>query len=189
MTIKKKLNIALVGCVLSTEVAYDSITKIRNPDINLKLLITKKKSKFNSDFVNLSKKAKRDNIPVIYKEDISSPKDELKLLKKFDIDLIFVVGWSFLIKEPVLSEYRKKIIGFHPTSLPKNRGRHPIVWSLALGLKETASTFFLITEKADDGDILEQKKIRIDKNDNAKSLYKKILSVMPLQITKISENF
>lgn len=189
MTIKKKLNIALIGCVWSTDTAYDSISNIRNSNINLKLLITKKKSKFNSDFVNLSKKAKKDNIPVFYKENITSPQDELKLLKKFDIDLIFVIGWSFLIKEPVLSEYKKRIVGFHPTNLPKNRGRHPIVWSLALGLKETASTFFLITEKADEGDILEQKKIKIGINDNAQSLYKKILAVMPSQIIKISTNF
>ena len=34
------------------------------------------------------------------------------------------------------------VLGFHPSELPKNRGRHPLIWALALGLKKSASTFF-----------------------------------------------
>ncbi len=189
MTGKNKINIALIGCVWSTETAYDALLRIKNPNINLKLLITKKNSKFNSDFVNLTKKSNKDNIPIFYKEEIKSSKEELRILKKFHINLVFVIGWSYLIKEPTLSEFKGRIIGFHPSNLPKNRGRHPIVWSLALGLSETASTFFLINKNIDEGDLIEQKKIKINKNDNAKSLYKKILSVMPLQIQRIANNF
>ena len=43
MTGKNKINIALIGCVWSTETAYDALLRIKNPNINLKLLITKKK--------------------------------------------------------------------------------------------------------------------------------------------------
>ena len=64
MTGKNKINIALIGCVWSTETAYDALLRIKNPNINLKLLITKKNSKFNSDFVNLTKKSNKDNIPI-----------------------------------------------------------------------------------------------------------------------------
>ncbi len=35
------------------------------------------------------------------------------------------------------------VIGCHDTMLPQNRGRHPIIWALALGLKETGQTFLL----------------------------------------------
>jgi len=34
------------------------------------------------------------------------------------------------------------VVGFHPAALPANRGRHPLIWALFLGLKKTASTFF-----------------------------------------------
>ena len=54
------------------------------------------------------------------------------------------------------------IIGFHPAALPRNRGRHPIVWALVLGLEETASTFFFMDKGADTGDILSQEKIKTD---------------------------
>jgi len=48
------------------------------------------------------------------------------------------------------------VIDFHPAALPANRGRHPIIWALVLGLQETASTFFFMDEGADSGDIISQ---------------------------------
>ena len=84
-------------------------------------------------------------------------------------------------------------IGFHPTELPKNRGKHPIIWSLVLGLKKTASTFFVIkNEKVDSGKIVSQKTILISKSENASSLYKKIITTSCNQlgsfIKKIENN-
>lgn len=46
------------------------------------------------------------------------------------------------------------LIGFHPANLPQNRGRHPIIWALFLSLQETASTFFMMDEDTDSGDII-----------------------------------
>ena len=48
------------------------------------------------------------------------------------------------------------VVGYHPAKLPQNRGRHPIIWSLALGLKHSASTFFFIQNGVDNGDIISQ---------------------------------
>ena len=55
----------------------------------------------------------------------------------------------------------------------KTEGRHPIIWALVLGLKETASTFFYMDEDADSGDILSQQKIEILDEDDATTLYDK----------------
>ena len=52
-------------------------------------------------------------------------------------------------------------MGYHPAELPYNRGRHPIIWALALGLKSTASTFFYMKEGADDGDIISQEIVKL----------------------------
>lgn len=67
------------------------------------------------------------------------------------------------------------VIGFHPAALPNNRGRHPIIWALALGLNETASTFFKMDEGADTGDIVSQVKIPICESDYAADLYENIM--------------
>jgi len=66
------------------------------------------------------------------------------------------------------------VVGFHPAALPANRGRHPLIWALVLGLEETASTFFFMDQGADSGDILSQRSIRISGDDDAGTLYGKI---------------
>jgi methionyl-tRNA formyltransferase len=77
------------------------------------------------------------------------------------------------------------VLGYHPAALPQNRGRHPIVWALALGLQKTASTFFFLDEGADSGDILSQSEVPIGANDDAGVLYSKLTKVALCQI----ENF
>jgi methionyl-tRNA formyltransferase len=74
------------------------------------------------------------------------------------------------------------IIGYHPTALPANRGRHPLIWALALGLKETASSFFFMDEGADSGDILSQEPVAISPTDDAGSLYQRITTTAMSQI-------
>lgn len=53
--------------------------------------------------------------------------------------MIFCFGWSRLIKPPLLELPPMGVVGFHPAALPKNRGRHPLIRALVLGLRETAS--------------------------------------------------
>ncbi|HTE46552.1 MAG TPA: formyltransferase family protein [Gemmatimonadaceae bacterium] len=89
-------------------------------------------------------------------------------------DVIFCFGWSRLLKQRLLQLAPLGVVGFHPTLLPSNRGRHPLIWALALGLTESGSTFFFMGEGADDGDILSQDRVRIDQSDDAGFLYEKI---------------
>lgn len=74
------------------------------------------------------------------------------------------------------------VIGYHPASLPQNRGRHPLIWALVLGLNQSGSTFFFMQEGADDGDILSQKEFEILYEDDAKSLYNKVSKIALNQI-------
>ena len=66
--------------------------------------------------------------------------------------------------------------------LPKNRGKHPIIWSLALGLNETGSTIFLMDKKIDNGRVISQEKIKIRQSDTATSLYLKLANCAKKQI-------
>src|SRR5690606_14558084 len=80
-------------------------------------------------------------------------------------------------------------VGYHPTQLPYNRGRHPIIWTIVLGLRQTASTFFMITDEADAGDILSQETINVSSNDDANTLYKKLITVGETQIIELTNQF
>lgn len=164
------MKIVLIGCVNFSHHCFQTLLHL-SPLVKLKGIITKQNSSFNSDFYDLSTDAQQANIPFVYAQDINS--DEIfHFIKQCEPDFICCFGWSALIKDRLLSSY--PIIGYHPTNLPYNRGRHPVIWALALGLKETASTFFMMDRGADSGDILSQKKITITQYDTAKSLCTKL---------------
>jgi methionyl-tRNA formyltransferase len=144
---------------------------------------TLSESSFNSDHCDLSPVAENNEIPVHYVKDINSS-ETLNWIKDKKPDVIFCFGWSRLLKKEILNIAPMGVVGFHPALLPQNRGRHPIIWALALGLSETGSTFFFMDEGADSGDILSQEKIRILPEDNAGSLYHKITDTALGQIKK-----
>ena len=85
--------------------------------------------------------------------------------------LSFVLDFRNLLKA-LLKKNKNKIVGFHPTDLPHNKGRHPIIWSIILGLKKSAISFFLINKKADSGKIILKKSFNISENSNSTTVYK-----------------
>ena len=123
---------------------------------------TTKKSKFNSDYRDLTDLCKTNKINLHYTKKINSKKTVLWIRKKSP-DYIFCFGWSQILGKDILNIPTKHVVGFHPTKLPLYRGRHPIIWSIILGLKETASSFFIINKDVDDGPIISQKNIQIKK--------------------------
>jgi methionyl-tRNA formyltransferase len=64
-------------------------------------------------------------------------------------DVIFCFGWSKLLKQKLLKLAPLEVVGFQPAALHANRGRHPVLWALVLGLYKTASTFFFMEEGRD----------------------------------------
>lgn len=144
---------------------------------------TLSESSFNTDHCDLSTVAESFEIPVHYVKNINSEKT-LNWIKHKEPDIIFCFGWSRLLKKEILNVAPLGVVGFHPALLPQNRGRHPIIWALALGLKETGSTFFFMDEGVDSGDILSQKKVTILPDDNAETLYQKVTDMALDQIKK-----
>ena len=137
---------------------------------------TLRKSEFNSDHENLEPIAERAGIPVLFTSDVNST-ESISWINNLGPDVIFCFGWSRLIKSPLLTLPPLGVVGFHPSALPANRGRHPIIWALVLGLKETASSFFFMDEGADSGDLLSQVNIPIDPTDDAGTLYRRVSDV------------
>lgn len=172
------MKIVFIG---SIEFSKRALLKLIDLNANIVALCTKKKNTFNSDYVDLKPICIKHKIPFKIIDDINS-KESYNWIKSFHPDIIFCFGWSNLLKEKILKSSQMGVIGFHPTELPKNRGRHPLIWSLVLGIKNTASTFFFMNKNADEGDILSQKKIKIFKSDNAQSLYDKISKIAISQI-------
>ena len=168
------------------EFSKKTLEKLIDLNVHVVGVCTKKMSTFNSDFSNVTPVCKKNKIPIKYVKDINS-KENIEWIKSLAPDIIFCLGWSRLIKKDLLN-YKNGIIGYHPTALPMNRGRHPIIWALALGLKQSGSTFFFMNENADSGEIISQKIFNIENNDDACSLYQKIINISKIQLKDIIMN-
>ncbi len=155
-------------------------------DINAQVVgvCTKENSEFNSDFANLAYLCKDYQIPCKYVNDINS-KDSINWIKSLKPDIIFCFGWSNLIKKELLSLPPMGVLGYHPAKLPANRGRHPLIWSIVLGLTQSASTFFFLDESADSGDIISQNDFEILSTDDAQALYNKVTDIALIQIEEL----
>src|SRR3970282_1196385 len=66
----------------------------------------------------------------------------LAAVRELEPELIFVVGWSQLVREPFIALAREGVFGMHPTLLPRPRGRAAIPWGISLGLARTGGTLF-----------------------------------------------
>lgn len=148
------------------------------------LTITRANAGINADHADLTPLCGQFGIPALATDDINAP-GITSTLAGLQPDLIICCGWSQIIRKKILDIPRMGVIGYHPAALPKNRGRHPIIWALALGLEETASTFFLMDEGTDSGDILSQEAVDIEYQDDAAALYRKITETAKRQITDI----
>jgi len=165
------MRIVFIGCVLFSKKMLEKLIYLQAQVVGV---VTKEASSFNSDFEDLSSIAKEFQIPYRYVQNINAASN-IEWIQQLKPQIIFCFGWSNLIKKELLSLAPVGVIGFHPSLLPQNRGRHPLIWAKALGLKKSGTTFFFMDEGADTGDILDQKEFEIAFEDDASALYTKMI--------------
>jgi len=106
--------------------------------------------------------------------DVNAP-ETLEAVGALDPELIFVVGWSQIAREPFLALAREGVFGMHPTLLPRHRGRAAIPWAILSGLARTGVTLFEIVDAtADSGAIVGQAVVDIGADDTAETLFQRI---------------
>ena len=111
-------------------------------------------------------------LPVVRIEYIN---DEIKLLRMLKPDFIVVAGWRQVIGDDILTEFKDRIIGFHPTKLPFGRGKAPIINSILYGVRYSATSLFYLNGGVDSGDIIGQDPFTIEDTDYAMDVYMKVI--------------
>lgn len=161
----------LIGSVGSSKEILDEMVKIQFP-LDMVFSLDEEYSANVSGYYPLHKLAEEHNIPYKKFRKIND-QENIELIKQINPDYIFVIGLSQLISKDLINLAKKGAIGFHPTPLPKFRGRAAIVWQILLGVKETKCSLFFIDEGIDSGDILGQEPYLIEDNDYACDVLKK----------------
>ena len=122
-----------------------------------------------------------------------SEKNILKQLKKYKINLIFLAGFMKILSSNFIKKFKKPILNIHPSLLPKYKGLNTHKRVLKKKDKFSGSTVHLVTQKLDSGQIILQKKVKISKYENVKSLENKILKIehklYPEAIKKFLSNY
>ena len=113
----------------------------------------------------------------------------LKLLKPYNIELICLAGYMKIITDKLINSFPNRIINIHPSLLPKFKGLN--THQRVLDARETKSgcSVHYINSKIDDGRVIMQTSVAIEKTDNADTLSKKVLQaeheLYPASIIKL----
>lgn len=105
-------------------------------------------------------------------------------------DLVIAAHSHWYISDKIIQKAKYGAIGFHPSLLPRHRGQDAVRWAVAMGDRVTGATVYWLNQVVDGGDILLQKHIFIDRNQNYHELWKKIFPIgvdMLLQAVRMIE--
>lgn len=114
------------------------------------------------------------SIPVYQPESLMSA-DFLVQIRELHPDLLVVVAFR-LIPPALLHIFRRGAINLHASLLPEYRGASPIQAVLRNDESFTGVTTFFLNLSIDTGHIIQQEKLAITDEDDAGSLYKKLLN-------------
>lgn len=164
--------IVVIGAVYSTKATLKKLVE-HGLEVSLVLGLKPKNPAAISGLTDMEDFCIKHDIPFQGFQKINHKKyvDRIRSAKP---DVIFAVGFSQLIHDEILSIPAKGTIGFHPTLLPRGRGRAPVAW-LILRNESGAATFFLMSQGVDDGPVFVQKPFEVGEDDYASDIEKKII--------------
>jgi UDP-4-amino-4-deoxy-L-arabinose formyltransferase/UDP-glucuronic acid dehydrogenase (UDP-4-keto-hexauronic acid decarboxylating) len=123
-------------------------------------------------FESVARLAAAHDLPVFTEETLDSP-EWLARLRAWRPDFLFSFYYRRLLPTAVLDTAARGALNLHGSLLPKYRGRCPTNWVLIHGERETGVTLHYMVARADAGDIVAQRRVPIDDDDTALTLYRK----------------
>ena len=164
-------------------------SKTNNSPIKISIVISNNKKAYGIRYAKKNK-IKIKIIDFSKKREIN---DLLKILKFNNIRLICLAGFLKILSKDFISSFKGKIINIHPSLLPKYKGLNTHERVLKNNEKFTGCSVHFVNEKLDGGKIILQKKIKIFKKDDLKSLKNRVLKeeykLYPKSIIKILSNY
>ena len=149
-----------------------SFSKKKNSPISIILVVSNNK---NAKGLGFSKKNKIESKVYQYTNKMISENKILKDLNKKKVQLICLAGFMKILSKNFIKKFNGKILNIHPSLLPKYKGLNTHKRVIENNEKFSGCTVHSVSSKLDSGKIILQKKIRINKKDNYKTLGEKIL--------------
>ncbi len=174
------MKIIVVGAVQSTAVAIEQMC-LHGVVPTAIITLPKQRQSLHSDYVDLSEIAALHGINLLEEANVNT-QDCIDQVAALSPDYIFVIGWSRLVKEQFRNLAHKGVLGYHPTLLPKMRGRAALSWTILLDVQHTGGTLFWIDQGVDSGDIAVQRSFDMDGTEYLADLYARQMETLSLMI-------
>lgn len=100
--------------------------------------------------------------------------DAVEELRAARPDILFAIGWRWILTPDVLAIPSKGCLGIHGSLLPRLRGFAPVNWALIRDEPVTGPTLFYFDDGMDTGDIVGQRPFALTDADDAASLRARI---------------
>ncbi|MCE5318638.1 MAG: formyltetrahydrofolate deformylase [Parachlamydia sp.] len=98
---------------------------------------------------------------------------EIKLLKEEQVETIVLARYMQILSPRFVAEYPNRMINIHHSFLPAFVGGSPYRQAYERGVKIVGATCHYVTDKLDEGQIIEQDIIRISHKDSIEDLIRK----------------
>lgn len=170
-----------------------TLTKLIENGYKIAAVVTKPDSETQTP---VAEYAQKNNIPVLKPQShpltpwlYKDVKNLVDSLTPFKPDLLVACYYGQKIPIEVIKLARFGGINIHPSLLPKYRGAAPAEWAIANGETETGVTILTLEEEFDQGKIIAQEVIQIEREDNPEILYQNLFKKGAEMLIKILPDF
>ena len=113
----------------------------------------------------------------------------IKTLQEYNVKVICLAGFMKILPKKIVDKFKDRILNIHPSLLPKYRGLNTHARVLASNDTVAGCSVHLVTPELDEGPVLAQTKVKIKKNETAKSLAAKVLAAEHILYPKVLFDF
>ena len=132
----------------------------------------------------LAMAAAEAGLPLIETPELRNP-EPFEAYRAWGAELLVFAFVTDIVQANVLQAAPLGAIQYHPSLLPKHRGRSAIAWPIIAGESSTGVTIFWVDEGIDTGPILSQREVPIGPQDSVATLY--FNHLYPLGVTMLTE--
>jgi methionyl-tRNA formyltransferase len=127
----------------------------------------------NTWFKSVRELALAGGVPVFTPAGLDDP-SAVELVKSLKPEIVFSFYYRDMIPASILGIPRLGAFNMHGSLLPRYRGRACVNWAIINGETETGATLHWMTQRPDEGDIVDQERVPITENDTALEVMLKV---------------
>ena len=123
-------------------------------------------------------------LPITASNKAEQESKQAALLDEYKIDFVVLARYMQVLSEDFIKYYPENIINIHHSSLPAFPGAKPYHSAFERGVKIIGATAHYVTEKLDEGPIIEQEVVRVSHLDSVADLVRKGKDLEKIALSK-----